>query len=84
VRESGEFKVQRSLIVHIGRRLSPSGKKRAKGATRRVMCKWGRLYGYIYNLISAFAIKNKMDGVVWTPPVVIDDRQGLHGAKQGR
>jgi hypothetical protein len=48
------------------------------------MCKWGGLYWYIYNLISAFAIKNKMDRVVWTPPVVIDDRQGLHGAKQGR
>ena len=25
--ESGEFKIQRGLIVHIGRRLSPSGKK---------------------------------------------------------
>jgi hypothetical protein len=47
------------------------------------LCEWGKLYWYIYNLISAFAIKNKMDGVAWTPPVVIDDRQGLHGAKQG-
>jgi len=46
------------------------------------MCKWGRLYGYIYNLISAFAIKNKMNGVVGTPPVVIDDRQSLHCTKQ--
>ena len=47
------------------------------------MRKWSGLDWYIDNLISAFAIKNKMDRVVWTPPVVIDDRQGLHGAKQG-
>ncbi len=56
--ESGEFAVQRGLIVHIGLRLSPRRKKRPQGTTRGIACKGRRFNRYINKLIPATALKN--------------------------